>query len=73
MSTLQLLEAIGAISKEDGKKAASRGSNYQDSVTIPLDRAHDDDAVGLMDGEDLEQLSLTPTTSNNILHAVDKV
>jgi hypothetical protein len=29
----------------DGKKATARGSNYQDNVTTPLARKHDDNAI----------------------------
>ncbi|KAH9009437.1 hypothetical protein EDB85DRAFT_1849940, partial [Lactarius pseudohatsudake] len=37
LAAVKLLEAIGAITKEDTKKAVSRGGNYQDSATLPLD------------------------------------
>ncbi|KAI5886567.1 uncharacterized protein SCHCODRAFT_02479852, partial [Schizophyllum commune H4-8] len=33
---LQLLEAIGAITRSEADKASSRTVNYQDSVTSPL-------------------------------------
>jgi len=46
LAAIKLLEAIGAISAAESKKATSRSGNYQDSATAPLGREHDDDAVG---------------------------
>ena len=37
LTILQLLEAIGAITRSEADKASSRTVNYQDSVTSPLD------------------------------------
>jgi len=45
----KLLEAIGAISKSEAKKAASRSGNYQDSTTAPLSHDHNDDAAAQED------------------------
>lgn len=70
---LKLLEAIGAISKTEAKKAASRGGNYQDSATAPLSRDHDDDAAAQEDVNQEESISLLLDTSANILPAVEKV
>lgn len=68
----QLLEGIGAISTTDSKKAMSRSGNYQDSVTAPLGRAFDDDAVG-RDGEDeQDEVTLELDSSSSILSAVEK-
>jgi hypothetical protein len=69
----QLLEAIGAISKSDVRKATSRKGNYQDSATAPLSRTHDDEAVVQDDGDQLDDVTLTPDASGQILPAVDKV
>ncbi|KAH9047030.1 hypothetical protein EDB83DRAFT_2178863, partial [Lactarius deliciosus] len=73
LAAVKLLEAIGAITKEDTKKAVSRGGNYQDSATSPLDCMHDDDVVGLEDGEGGDEMSLQPDASERILQAIDKV
>jgi hypothetical protein len=69
-STVQLLEGIGAISKADGKKAAARGSNYQDNVMIPLVREHDDDATAddEQDGDSMVEIEL-----DIMLSGVEKV
>ncbi|KIM73145.1 hypothetical protein PILCRDRAFT_15463 [Piloderma croceum F 1598] len=48
LSALELLESIGTV-KRDKKKDASEGA-YQGSVTAPLGREFDNDAVGLDDG-----------------------
>ena len=45
LAAIKLLEGIGAISKGDGKKAAAHGGNYQDNITTPLAREHDDNAT----------------------------
>ncbi|KAJ7343957.1 hypothetical protein DFH08DRAFT_701987, partial [Mycena albidolilacea] len=55
LAAIKLLEAIGAISKSSGKKAGGRQTSYQDAVTAPLAREHDDDAEGDDDDEDDEE------------------
>jgi|SRR6267154_2544120 len=66
LSVMQLLKGIGAI-KPDSR---CRESAYQDSVTAPIDREHDDNAV-LFDEteEDDDQFN----TLQGVLSAVDKV
>jgi hypothetical protein len=63
---LKLLEGIGAVSRAEGKKAASRAGNYQDTATASLDRSLDNSATTLDDpvGSDI---------SGDILSSVDKV
>jgi len=73
LTGFQLLEAIGAVSKSDSQKATSRNGNYQDSATAPLNRAHDDEAAGQDDGDQVGDVTLAPDTSGKILPAVDKV
>ena len=68
-----MLEAIGAVSKSNAPKANSQNGNYQDSTSAPLSRAHDDEAAGQDDGDQLGDVTLTPDASGNILPAVDKV
>jgi hypothetical protein len=68
----QLLEGIGAISATERKKATSRSGNYQDSVTAPLSRTFDDDAVGKADEDEQDDVSLELDRSGNILSAVEK-
>ena len=69
----QLLEAVGAISKAESKKASSRGSNYQDSATAPLDRAFDDVLAAFQDNNEEENMELNTDSSHEILPAVNKV
>jgi hypothetical protein len=78
----QLLEGVGAITATDRKKATSRAGNYQDAVTEPLDREHDDaTAVGTYDEAEEQYdyssaLYYTPepeTAGEDILSAVEKV
>ncbi|TRM57541.1 hypothetical protein BD626DRAFT_411792, partial [Schizophyllum amplum] len=47
LSALELLEGVGAITKEKASRA-----NYQDDVSAPLDRSFDDDAAGADDSDD---------------------
>ncbi|KAJ6541133.1 hypothetical protein B0H10DRAFT_1852529, partial [Mycena sp. CBHHK59/15] len=55
--SLQLLEGIGAIPKADPKQRDAEGA-YQDSVTAPIGREHDDEAaIGEDDGEDQMDIS----------------
>jgi hypothetical protein len=68
----KLLEAIGAISAAESKKATSRSGNYLDSATAPLGREHDDNAAG-QDDADEQEPSLVEDTTGNILSGVDKV
>jgi len=68
----QLLEGIGAISTTDSKKAMSRSGNYQDSVTVPLGRMFDDDAVGRDNEDEQDEVSLELDRSGSILSAVEK-
>ena len=73
LNSLQLLEAISAISKSDSAQATSQNRNYQDSMTAPLSHTHNNDAAGQDDGNQSGDVSLTPDVSGNILPAVDKV
>lgn len=41
----QLLEAIGAVTQSESKKAMSRGGNYQECVTTPLSTTADEMAT----------------------------
>jgi hypothetical protein len=68
----QLLEGIGAISAAESKKAMSRSGNYQDSVTAPLSRTFDDNAVGKDDEDEQDEVSLELDMSGSILSAVEK-
>lgn len=58
----QLLEAIGALTKEEKRtaKSKSRGSVYQESATESLRREADEDAGDTEDGADTN--SATPTS-----------
>ncbi|KAG1844392.1 hypothetical protein C8R48DRAFT_557418, partial [Suillus tomentosus] len=50
LSVMQLLEGIGAIKPDSRRREAA----YQDSVTAPLDREHDDNAALLDETEEDE-------------------
>ncbi|KAM5534120.1 hypothetical protein V8D89_012211, partial [Ganoderma adspersum] len=65
--------ALGVISKAD-QKAASSGSrcNYQESVTAPVDREHDNELVGQDDppeeGESDTAAATTATTASSVTY-----
>ncbi|KAF9024187.1 hypothetical protein BDZ89DRAFT_954926, partial [Hymenopellis radicata] len=44
LAAIKLLESIGAITKED-KKKAERSGNYQETATLSVDRSADEEAV----------------------------
>ncbi|KAM5546301.1 hypothetical protein V8D89_000427 [Ganoderma adspersum] len=73
LSALELLSALGVISKAD-QKAASSGSrcNYQESVTAPVDREHDNELVGQDDppeeGESDTAAATTATTASSVTY-----
>ena len=74
---MYLLEAIGALTKDESQKAASRLGTYQDVVTSPLDRKYDDE-VACQDGDEVEGLLLSKNTTAEkvlkpFLQPVDKV
>jgi hypothetical protein len=51
----------------------SRSGNYQDSVTTPLSRVFDDEAVGRDDKDEQDEVMLEIDHSSSILSAVEKV
>ncbi|KAJ6631287.1 hypothetical protein B0H10DRAFT_1696967, partial [Mycena sp. CBHHK59/15] len=59
LSALKLLEAIGALTKEEKRVAKSKSpaSAYQDSATESLARAVDEDAGGTEDSDDNDIIS----------------
>ena len=63
---------------DKGKKASSVAA-YQDSVTAPLGRAHDEDITGLQDEDDADEddVPIDSSTSGEplreVLTAVEKV
>ena len=67
--------------KGDKSKKASSDAAYQDSVTMPLSRAHDEDITGLQDededDEDEDDTPIDPSMSSDqlkgMLTAVEKV
>jgi hypothetical protein len=76
---LKLLEAIGAISSTESKKAASRAGNYQDAATASLDCNLDNDTTTQdeIEGNEGNQAvsghTVVPDRSGSILSSVDKV
>jgi hypothetical protein len=67
------LEAIGAVSAAEGKKALLRGGNYQECVTVPLSEATDDLAALQDEVDDDEDRDGNPLESDRILFSVEKV
>jgi hypothetical protein len=66
-----LLQSIGAVKKD--KKGDSETA-YQESVTAPLGREHDDDAVG-QDADDDKELDPPPDSEEvlqEVLSAIEK-
>jgi hypothetical protein len=73
---VKLLEGIGAISKAEGRKAVARSGNYQDNITAPLAREHDDDrmsgdAIDLEENMDLD--TDVEAAANGVLPAIERV
>lgn len=67
---MQLLEGLGVF-KSDKKK---QDEPYQDSVSAPVDRSFDDDAVGLDDDESEEpEITNTRESLQSVLSAIEKV
>jgi|ERR1700678_1101013 hypothetical protein len=68
----QLLEAIGAVSLTESKKAMARSGNYQECVTAPLSEAANDFAV--LQHEDDEDADIDDFGNfDRVLVSVDKV
>ncbi|KIM78191.1 hypothetical protein PILCRDRAFT_11410 [Piloderma croceum F 1598] len=68
LSTLELLQSIGAVKKGDSEAA------YQESVTAPLGHKHDDDAVG-QDADDDKESDPLPDSKEvlqEVLLAIEK-
>jgi len=66
------------VHKGDNGKKASSDAAYQDSVTVPLSWAHDEDITGLQDEDkDDEDTPIHPSTSSDqlkeVLTTMDKV
>ncbi|KAF8054682.1 hypothetical protein FPV67DRAFT_1439648, partial [Lyophyllum atratum] len=72
LAALKLLEGIGAISKAERRKAASRSGNYQEEINVPLERETDDDAVAQEDNHEDDQKDKA-TESEEVLTAVGKL
>jgi len=70
---IQLLEGIGAISAMESKKAMSCCRNYQDSVTIPINCASNNDAMAQDDEDKQGKLLFEVDTASDICSAVEKV
>jgi hypothetical protein len=67
------------VHKGDKGKKASSDAAYQDSVTAPLGRAHDEDITGLQDEDDEDEDDVPIDSSpsgeqlREVLTAVEKV
>jgi len=68
----QLLEGIGAISKEEGRKAVAHATgNYQANITIPIARENDDEAEAYDDAGGDDDMGMD--TADGVLSAIQKV
>jgi hypothetical protein len=69
------MEGIGAITRAEGKKATARSGNYQDNVTRPLSRDHDNNITADIDPDvidgDLDPDADDPAAC--VLPAVERV
>jgi hypothetical protein len=67
------------VHKGDKGKKVSSDTAYQDSVTVPLSRAHDEDIAALQeeDEDNEDDMPIHPSTSSDqlkeVLTAVEKV
>jgi len=73
LAAIQLLEGIGAI-----KSCAGRRGAYQESVTAPVDRGHDDNAALINDTDDDDGNAFRESEDHfetlwEVLSAIDKV
>ena len=62
------------IPRAEGKKAATRNGNYQENVTLPLSREHDNDTTAddkLMDVD--TDLDNDADIADGVLSAIEKV
>ncbi|ESK82481.1 ac transposase [Moniliophthora roreri MCA 2997] len=56
LAVLELLQSLGAISDNDLTKAVSQKNAYQDCVTAPVSRSHDDNAAYQTEGSDITEM-----------------
>ncbi|KAJ7337592.1 hypothetical protein DFH08DRAFT_812914 [Mycena albidolilacea] len=63
---LSLLEAIGALTKEEKHKAKSRAASYQDAATESLDRMQDSQAASTEDADDTEFIKPASTIGSTV-------
>ncbi|KAI0281548.1 hypothetical protein BC826DRAFT_876907, partial [Russula brevipes] len=74
LAAIKLLEGIGAISKVEGRKAAMRSSNYQDSITTPLSREHDNNATDDNEaGDVMGDIEADTDVADGVLGAIEKL
>ncbi|KAI0294735.1 hypothetical protein BC826DRAFT_1104496 [Russula brevipes] len=74
LAAIKLLEGIGAISKAEGKKAAMRGSNYQDTIATPLSSEHDHNTTDDNEIDDITaDLDMDTDVADGVLPAIEKV
>ncbi|KAJ7863659.1 hypothetical protein B0H13DRAFT_2177082, partial [Mycena leptocephala] len=66
LAALKLLEAIGALTKEEKQKAKSRTAAYQDAATESLDRAQDSQAALPGDAEDSDLIKPASTIGSAV-------
>ncbi|KAF8071964.1 hypothetical protein FPV67DRAFT_1560685 [Lyophyllum atratum] len=71
LACIKLLEGIGLITKETGKRASSSRENYQDNINASLDREDDKDAAPEDDDDPQDAVSADP--SEKIQTAVQKL
>lgn len=72
LAAIKLLEGIGAILRSKGKKATAQSANYQDNITQPLSRDHDDNATADID-PDMVDADLDPDNTDPAMHVLPAV
>ena len=75
LATIKLLEGIGAMSRAEGQKASVHSINYQDNITMPLNRIYNNDTMA---NDEIEDLNLdynlkTGHTADGVMPAIEKV
>jgi hypothetical protein len=66
---VQLLEAIGALTRDERNKAKSRAGVYQEASTESVDREQDGQTGDGEDGQDTEDVSPTSTIGSAVFKA----
>jgi len=68
------MEGIGALSKAESKKAATRSRNYHDNITTPVSREHDYDPMASNEVDEIDaELDDDADIAGGVLPAINKL